>query len=432
MNVVFGGSTRKQPEPLRWTQYHQLDELFFAASQASVTLVLLEAVMRRFVGPEAFGGAADAVGAKASATTSAVARATTETDMLTLLTPDGGVCRCYGRRLPPDSLDDLEREIDADFSGVVRVDTGDDVLFEKAYGLADRRWEIPNELDTRFGLASGTKTFTALTVVSLIEDGTLELSTTARSLLGDDLRLIRDDVTIEHLLAHRSGIGDYYDEEVHTDVDSFVLPVPVDRLATTEAYLAVLDGFPTKFAPDERFAYCNSGYVVLALLAERASGVPFHELVLQRVCEPAGMRDTGFFRSDELPERTALGYVDATRTNVFTLPVRGSGDGGIYSTVADIHSLWRSFLAAEIVYAEWVKEMVRPRSEAEERRYGLGFWLDATTEAVLLVGMDAGVSFWSKHDPRSGVTATVIANTSEGAWPIVRGLRDRDTAPESG
>ena len=321
---------------------------------------------------------------------------------------------------------EIERLADeSEFSGAVRIDRGDDLVFAEAYGFADRRWEIPNEVDTRFGLASGTKGFTALTVVSLIEDGTLELSTTARSLLGDDLPLIRDDVTIEHLLAHRSGIGDYFDEEVHTDVDSFVLPVPVDRLATTEAYLAVLDGFPTKFAPDERFAYCNSGYVVLALLAERASGAPFHELVLRRVCEPAGMGDSGFFRSDELPERTAVGYVDATRTNVLQLPVRGSGDGGIYSTVADIHSLWRAFFAAEIVSADWVNEMVRPRSESEDRRYGLGFWLDATTEAVLLVGMDAGVSFWSKHDPRSRVTATVVANTSDGAWPIARRLRER-------
>jgi CubicO group peptidase (beta-lactamase class C family) len=323
----------------------------------------------------------------------------------------------------------MESEIDrlaseTEFSGVVRIDTGEDV-FAKAYGLADRRSGIPNEVDTRFGLASGTKGMTALTVMSLIEDGTLDLSTTARSLLGDDLPLIRDDVTIEHLLAHRSGIGDYYDEEVHTDVDAFVLPVPVDDLATTESYLAVLDGFPTKFAPDERFTYCNGGYVVLALLAERASGVSFHELVVQRVCEPAGMRDTRFFRSDELPERTALGYVDATRTNAFHLPVRGSGDGGIYSTVSDVHSLWRAFFAAEIVSADRVREMVRPRSETEKQRYGLGFWLDATTEAVSLVGMDAGVSFWSKHDPRSRVTATVVSNTSEGAWPIARHLRER-------
>ena len=314
---------------------------------------------------------------------------------------------------------------ESEFSGVVRIDRGGDLVLAEAYGLADWRLGVPNELDTSFGLASGTKGLTALTVVSLIEDGTLKLSTTARSFLGDDLPLIRDDVTVEHLLAHRSGIGDYYDEEVHTDVDSFVLPVPVGDLATTESYLAVLDGFPTKFAPDERFAYCNSGYVVLALLAERASRVPFHELVVQRVCEPAGMRDTGFFRSDELPERTALGYVDATRTNALQLPVRGSGDGGIYSTVADVSSMWRSFLAGEIVSSGWVSEMVRPRSEAEKRRYGLGFWLDATTDTVSLVGMDAGVSFWSAHDPASETTATVVSNTSDGAWPIARRLRER-------
>ena len=79
------------------------------------------------------------------------------------------------------------------------------------------------------------------------------------------------------------------------------MPVPVHELATTEQYLAALDGHPTKFAPGERFAYCNGGYVVLALIAERATGVPFHDLVRRRVCEPAGMLDTAFLRSDELP-----------------------------------------------------------------------------------------------------------------------------------
>jgi CubicO group peptidase (beta-lactamase class C family) len=324
----------------------------------------------------------------------------------------------------------VERELDelaaqTGFSGVVRVDRADGIVVAKAYGLADRRWEIPNELDTRFALASGAKGFTALAVVSLIEEGALELSTTARALLGDDLPLVRDDVTVEHLLAHRSGIGDYYDEEVETDVNAYVMPVPTQQLATTEAYLAVLDGHPTKFAPGERFSYCNGGYVVLALIAERASGVPFHELVVQRVCEPAGMRDTAFLRSDEPPGRTALGYVavdGAWRTNVFHLPVRGSGDGGIYSTVADIRSLWTAFLAGRIVPPKWVEEMVRPRSESGSKRYGLGLWLHGSTDAVILEGMDAGVSFRSTHDPRSDLTSTVVSNTAEGAWPIARRL----------
>ncbi len=238
---------------------------------------------------------------------------------------------------------------------------------------------------------------TALAVVSLVEDGALELATTARSILGDDLPLIDDDVTVEHLLAHRSGIGDYLDEDVETDVTDYLLPVPVHQLATTEEYLAVLDGHPTKFAPGERFSYCNGGFVVLALIAERASGIPFHELVAQRVCEPAGMRDTAFLRSDELPGRAALGYLaaDGLRTNVLHLPVRGSGDGGIYTTAADIRALWAAFFAGEIVSPDWVAEMTgreaRDRERDRERaRYGLGFWLHASTDDGVPRGLRRG------------------------------------------
>ena len=115
-------------------------------------------------------------------------------------------------------MDDLEGAVDrvatqTGFAGVVRVDVDGRTACARAYGLAHRGWGIANTVDTRFGIASGTKTLTALTVLSLVEDGLLALTTTARSLLGTDLPLIDDAVTVEHLLAHRSGIGDYFDEE---------------------------------------------------------------------------------------------------------------------------------------------------------------------------------------------------------------------------
>lgn len=98
--------------------------------------------------------------------------------------------------------------------------------------------------------------------------------------------------------------------------------------------MKALDGFPMVSVPGEAFTYNNGGYVVLALIAERASGVPFHDLIGQRVCEPAGLAVTGFLRSDELPGDAAIGFLAnvGLRTNVFHLPVRGNGDGGIYST----------------------------------------------------------------------------------------------------
>jgi CubicO group peptidase (beta-lactamase class C family) len=325
-----------------------------------------------------------------------------------------------------DSVDRVAAE--TGFSGVVRVDRGGDVPLAKAYGLAHRGCQIANAVDTQFAIASGTKGLTALTVVSLIEAGQLEPATTARSVLAEDLPLIGDEVTVEQLLAHRSGIGDYLDEEVDDPVTDYVLPVPVHELATTEQYLRVLDGHPRKFAPDARFSYSNGGYVVLALLAERASGISFPELVQQRVCGPAGMPDTRFLRSDELPGRAALGYLatDGLRTNVFHLPVRGSGDGGIYSTAADIHAMWTALFAGRIVSPDWVAEMVRPRSDvpSESMRYGLGFWLHESRDVVMLEGSDAGVSFRTVHDRVGQYTHTVLSNTSSGAWPITRHLEE--------
>jgi CubicO group peptidase (beta-lactamase class C family) len=112
---------------------------------------------------------------------------------------------------------------------------------------------------------------------------------------------------------------------------------------------------------------------------------------------------------------------------VFHLPVRGSGDGGIYTTVSDISAFWQSLFAGNIVSAAWVTEMLRPRSEvpAESMRYGLGFWLHASADTVVLEGSDAGVSFRTVHDPRSRITHTVISNSSDGAWPITRRLDEQ-------
>ena len=314
------------------------------------------------------------------------------------------------------------------FSGVVRVDRAGETELAAAYGLADRAHAIPNTVDTVFATASVAKSLTAVTVLSLVERGTLGLETTARSLLGPDLPLIADDVTVEHLLAHRSGIGDYLDEH-DLDVRDYVMPVPVHELATTEQYLPVLDGHPTVSPAGERFAYNNAGYVVLALLAERASGLELPELVRTLVCEPAGMVDTSFLRSDELPGHAALGYLEADglRTNVLHLPVRGTGDGGVYSTASDLGVFWRALFGGQIVSAEGVAQLLRPRSDwpEESRRYGLGFHVSATRDGVWLEGYDAGVSAVSYHRPSTSLTYTVIANWTDGAWPIVTLIDDR-------
>ncbi|MCP5030897.1 MAG: beta-lactamase family protein, partial [Actinomycetia bacterium] len=111
-------------------------------------------------------------------------------------------------------------------------------------------------------------------------------------------------------------------------------------------------------------------------------------------------------------------------TNALHLPVMGSGDGGLFSTTADMRRFWVALFEGRIVSTETVEVMTRPRSTTESgsMRYGLGFWLAGQGPMVSLEGYDAGVSFGSWHDPSSGQTYTVMANTSAGAWPLLRAL----------
>jgi CubicO group peptidase (beta-lactamase class C family) len=318
-----------------------------------------------------------------------------------------------------------EKAAETGFAGVVRLERSGVVELDAAYGLADRAHGISMTTDTRLGMASGSKTFTALVTMRLVEQGLLSLSTTAREVLGADLPLIADDVTIEHLLSHRSGIGDYLDEDV-LDSEDYPMPISVHRLVTTKDFLSILDGHPTKFPAGERFSYCNGGFVVLALIAERLAGPSYHHLVRELVCSPGGMTHTDFLRSDALPGTAALGYVEVEgqwRTNVFHLPVIATGDGGAYTTTSDMSRFWEALMSGRIITAGSLAEMRRPRSEpdpGESDCYGLGFWVRSDSPEITMSGGDAGASFWSSHHPVRGTTATVIGTTMGGAWPVAK------------
>lgn len=317
----------------------------------------------------------------------------------------------------------VEARVAHDFAGVVRLDVAGRTVLRRGFGTADRGHGRAMDPTTRLAIASGSKTFTALTVLSLVDEGLLRLDGPAREWLGDDLPLVDDRVTVEHLLCHRSGIGDYLDEDIEVDSDAYVLPVSAHLLGDTEDYLPLLAGRAQKFAPGTAFSYCNQGFVVLALLAERSSGTAFHDLVRDRVLGPAGLAATAYLRSDALPADAALGRVlldGEERSNVFHLPVRGGGDGGAFTTVDDVHALWAALHAGRVVPPATVDDMLRPRTapETSGRSYGLGVWLWPADGMAQLVGQDAGVSFTSVHDPRRDAVWTVIADRSGAAWPV--------------
>ena len=320
------------------------------------------------------------------------------------------------------------------FSGVVSVRAAPNALFERAYGFADRANRIANTTATRFGTASATKGFTALAACALIESGRLALETSVTDVVDAELPHVAPEVTVERLLTHTSGIGDYYDEDVVTDFTDYQVSIPWSRLARVRDYLPLLAEPPAKSAPGERFSYSNSGFVLLGLMVETVAGVPYQEFVETRIFEPAGMSESGFFRFDRLPGSTALGYIDeedgSWRTNVYSLPVVGGPDGGAFCTAADMGRFWSALHSDRILGAEWRERLLRPHVSLPKPGsfYGLGIWIAEGADGRAyhyLEGADAGVTFSSLHGGDEAAAYTVACNAPAGADPILR-LLDRE------
>jgi CubicO group peptidase (beta-lactamase class C family) len=318
------------------------------------------------------------------------------------------------------------------FSGVISIRHKNTVLYERAAGYADRSNKIANTVATRFGIASGTKFFTALAIGKLIEAQKLNFSTKLKDCIALNFPQYSPEITIRHLLTHTSGIPDYYDEEKITDFDSFTLSTPWYALKGPRDYLAVFPDEAMKFAPGERFSYSNGGYILLGVVIEELTGRTYQEFVEQAIFKPIGMTQSGYFALNKLPEKTALGYVeeaDGWRTNIFNLPIVGASDGGAFTTVHDLATLWIAFWGYEIVPKELVELYTRPYVKAETKRehtyYGHGLWISedqARTREVYITGCDAGVSFKSRVNRDNDLLITAISNTTHGAWPVVKDI----------
>ena len=328
-------------------------------------------------------------------------------------------------RLTTDRIEAaVDKAVQGGFTGVVRVDVANTVLHASAHGLADRAHLIPNTVETRFAAASALKGCTALTIVSLIQADKLTLDTSVRSILGDCAAFVDPGVTVEHLLSHRSGLGEYCVEidEFRDRADGHERSeVQQCTISRPDEALALIARTSARSAPGVEFRYNNAGYVLLALIAETVSGTPYVELVERHVFVPAGMSASGILSYDELEGDVAIGYLERTglRTNVHAVPNRGVGDGGLFTTAADIVRLWQALDCGRLVHPDAVKLMTTAHGRTPGGTpYGLGFWLDATTDAVELEGYDHGISFRSVHRRSTAQTWTVASNWTDGAWPL--------------
>ncbi|GIP31801.1 serine hydrolase [Paenibacillus sp. J2TS4] len=324
---------------------------------------------------------------------------------------------------------ELDIEITDAFSGAVLIKDDERILYKAEHGYANRSDRLANQLTTKFAMASGSKLFTAVAVCQLIERGLLSYETTLKECLDVSQITFSHDVNIHQLLSHSSGIPDYFDEEVMTDYEHLWLKTPMYRMQHPKDFLPLFQNQSMKFSPGERFSYSNSGYILLGQIIENVTGESFRKYIEHNIFEACGMSNTGYFRMDQLPAQTALGYIDGEengqwRTNIYSIPVIGQPDGGAYTTVFDMDRFWDHFLNGALLTKETVNQMLAPQIKTENHTsYGYGIWISIINDEVFkhfVMGFDPGVRMESSVYSKKGIRSHVISNKTNGAGSVIR------------
>jgi D-alanyl-D-alanine carboxypeptidase len=226
----------------------------------------------------------------------------------------------------------LEQDSAADkFSGAALLAKDGTPLFSGAYGLADREKKIPNTLNTKFRIGSMNKMFTAVATLQLVQAGKISLSEPLGKYLTDyPNKDIASKVTIQQLLTHTGGTGDFFGPQF----DAHRL-----ELKTLQDYVKLYGDRPPQFEPGSRWEYSNYGFLLLGAIIERVTGKSYYDYVSENIYKPAGMSSTGSLPEDQPVADRSVGYTrlgsPALEPNTDTLPYRGTSAGGGYSTVED-------------------------------------------------------------------------------------------------
>jgi CubicO group peptidase (beta-lactamase class C family) len=227
-----------------------------------------------------------------------------------------------------------------DFSGSVLIGKSGHVVFQKSYGMANYEWSIPNAEKTKFHIASVTKTFTAAAIVMLEQQGKLKLNDPLSKYIPGYLN--GDRITIEQMLAHSSGLPDYYSlPEYSTKKYQRVTLADLIEWVKTK---------PLDFLPGSKNSYSNTGYGFLAYIIEQVSGKPYDRFIGDEILRPAGMKDTGTLRDEALISARADGYQPALgnpglRNAPFYEKTILTGSGSLYSTTDDLYAWYRAIEA---------------------------------------------------------------------------------------
>lgn len=320
-----------------------------------------------------------------------------------------------------DAFDRIVRRYhrEAGFDGVVLVARGGEIIFEKAYGLANREWNVANTVDTTFNLASVTKLFTATLTLQLVERGKIKLDDPVSNYVPQWRTDRASSVTVRQLLNHTSGLKRGFESFDGYDSHGRYSWINLFELINSD------DG-ELDYTAGSKFRYSNIAYVILARLIEHVTGQPYHVVLDDRILGPAEMTSTGVDIRDTIRKRRASGYTKVAdryaRADWFDFS-SAIGSGFLYSTASDLFRFDRALRSGRVLRQDTLTRAFTP-SGVEDARYGpygLGWYVDTYQRkgggAGRMVRHDGGIYGFSSEFARlldDDAVVVLLSNTGSG------------------
>lgn len=245
-----------------------------------------------------------------------------------------------------------------------------DVVFLGASGMASLELGVPLAPDMVFEIGSITKQFTAAAIMMLLEEGKLSLNDPITKFLPD-YPAYGQNITVEHLLTHTSGIVSY------TGIPGYMAS-EVRKDVSVEELIDVFKDLPVEFEPGERYAYNNSGYILLGAIIAKASGMPYAEFIQERIFDRLGMNDSYYGSHSLIIPRRASGYSleEDTYTNAsFLSMTQPYSAGALMTTVEDLLRWNQALFGGEVVSEESLERMTTPYTLNNGNSTGYGYGL---------------------------------------------------------
>ena len=292
--------------------------------------------------------------------------------------------------------------VDLGLNGAALVAKDGEILYAKGSGMADAASKRANSPETRFRLASITKQFTAMAVLILESRGLLERSDSICDYI-DDCPEAWEDVTIEHLLDHTSGIANFTDEP---DFDGLTGATPAQTVA------GVAD-LPLRGEPGESFSYTNTGYVLLGMAIEKVSGKSYAAFLQDEIFGPLGMADSGYEDGDT--PGLATGYSNAFNVADpldMSMPYAA---GGLYSTVLDLNRWQEALYTEQLAPAADIARYFTPLVDITDSvgfgyAYGQYVGEDDGSKLIQHAGDINGFATYLARYPDDHITVALLAN----------------------